>query len=161
AEVARVRSSGVLGESGRLLELFDFLAGRGPGTSSASQAEIAETVFGHTETSVDDATVRVYVHRLRKRLDEYYADAGVAAGGGRLTLPSGTYALRQVDDTPEREPAEGEAAASPRNGRAKILAIAALALLGAFLLGRLFAPESANPANAMWQPFLDSPRPKL
>ena len=36
AEVARVRASGALGESGRLLELFDFLVGRGPETSSAS-----------------------------------------------------------------------------------------------------------------------------
>jgi hypothetical protein len=161
AEVARVRSSGVLGESGRLLELFDFLAGRGPGTSSASQAEIAETVFGHTETSVDDATVRVYVHRLRKRLDEYYADAATAVGGGRLILPSGTYALRHIEDSPEAEPAEAQAVNAPRNGRLKIIAIAALALLAAFLLGRLLAPEPANPANAIWQPFLDSPRPKL
>ena len=59
AEVARVRASGTLGESGRLLELFDYLAGRGPDTPSASQAEIAESVFGQTETGVDDATARV------------------------------------------------------------------------------------------------------
>ena len=44
AEVARVRASGALGDSGRLLELFNFLAGRGPETTSASQAEIAEMV---------------------------------------------------------------------------------------------------------------------
>lgn len=161
AEVARVRASGVLGESGRLLELFDFLAARGPGTPSASQAEIAETVFGQMETSVDDATVRVYVHRLRKRLDEYYAEAGSGAGGERLTLPSGTYALRQVG---EADPAGAVEAGAPRRRRAGSITwfmVAALVLAGTFLLGRALAPDSAPPANAIWQPFLDSPRPKL
>ena len=160
AEVARVRASGALGDSGRLLELFNFLAGRGPETTSASQAEIAEMVFGQAETTVDDATVRVYVHRLRKRLEEYYAEAGPGSDGARLALPSGTYALRLVQEAGDREPAAPEKPARPRMGSAMVL-IGALALLGAFLLGRTLAPDAAPPANAIWQPFLDSPRPKL
>lgn len=161
AEVARVRASGVLGEGGRLLELFDFLAARGPGTPSVSQAEIAETVFGQTETSADDATVRVYVHRLRKRLDEYYAEAGIAAAGERLTLPSGTYALRQVPQAGAPDRAEVQEPRGWRAGSMTWFAVALLALIGTFLLGRFLAPDSAPPANAIWQPFLDSPRPKL
>jgi len=161
AEVARVRSSGALGESGRLLELFGFLAGRGADMPSASQAEIAETVFGQTQTSVDDATVRVYIHRLRKRLDEFYAEAGVGPGGARLTLPAGTYALRLARAEGEAPAAGGE---PPRRriGSLALLAIALIALAGAFLLGRELPRQgSAPPVNAMWQPFLDSPRPKL
>ncbi|HWK40366.1 MAG TPA: helix-turn-helix domain-containing protein [Croceibacterium sp.] len=161
AEVGRVRASGVLGESGRLLELFDFLAARGPGTASASQAEIAETVFGHTETSVDDATVRVYVHRLRKRLEEYYAEAGAKGNGGRLILPSGTYALRQADDAGIEDAVELEEPERKRSLPIRMLLIAGLALVGAFFLGRALAPNSASPVNAIWQPFVDSPRPKL
>lgn len=161
AEVARVRASGALGESGRLLELFDFLAGRGPDTPSATQAEMAETVFGQTETSVDDATVRVYIHRLRKRLDELYAAHGDGPGGARLTLPPGTYALRLADEN------GGEAPGGTRRERRRLGSFAALllvlaALAGAFLLGRELPRQGeAPPVNALWQPFLDSPRPKL
>jgi hypothetical protein len=160
AEVARVRASGTLGESGRLLELFDFLAARGPGMASASQAEIAETVFGQAETGFDDATVRVYVHRLRKRLDDFYATAGNGAGGIRLSLPSGTYALRQVEEPGPDGTAEPELRRPRRFGRAPWLVLAVLALVGAFVLGRNLAP-GAPPVNAIWQPVLDSARPKL
>jgi hypothetical protein len=144
-----------------LLELFDFLAARGPETSSASQAEIAERVFGQTETNVDDATVRVYVHRLRKRLEEYYAAAGTGPGGARLALPSGTYALRLMQEDGERQAAEPQQSARPRIGSAAMALIAALALFGAFLLGRTLASPAEPQVNAIWQPFLDSPRPKL
>ena len=73
AELARVRDSGTLGDSGRLRELFDYFAARGAGAPPASQADIADSVFGQAGTEGDDATVRVYVHRLRKRLEEFYA----------------------------------------------------------------------------------------
>lgn len=164
AEVARVRASGALGESGRLLELFDFLAARGAAALPASQAEIAELVFGQTETSVDDATVRVYIHRLRKRLEDYYAGQGENAGRPKLAVPAGTYALRLRGDA-EATAAEPEAApTAPSRARWLLPALAAalvVALLGAFVLGRAFAPGAAPPANALWQPFLDSPRPTL
>ena len=161
AEVARVRASGALGESGRLLELFDFLAGRGPDTPAASQAEMAETVFGQTETSVDDATVRVYIHRLRKRLDDLYAAQGDGPAGARLTLPSGTYALRLAAGNGGE--ALGDAPRERRRpGSLAVLLLALAALAGALLLGRELPRQGeAPPANALWQPFLDSPRPKL
>ncbi|OYX10255.1 MAG: hypothetical protein B7Z08_01490 [Sphingomonadales bacterium 32-68-7] len=55
-EVARLRAANVVGESGRLRELFDYLAARGPGSLPASQAEIADTVFGQPDVAGDDAT---------------------------------------------------------------------------------------------------------
>lgn len=163
AEIARVRQSGALGESGRLLELFDFLAARGPDTPSVSQAEIAETVFGQTDTGVDDATVRVYIHRLRKRLEDFYAAEGERSGAARLTLPPGTYALRLTEDGPPVALADAPPPQRVRRlGSLAWLALAVLILAGAFFLGRTSAErDKAPPANAFWQPFLDSPRPKL
>ncbi len=156
-----MRASGTLGESGRLLELFDFLASRGAGTAPASQAEIAETVFGQTETSVDDATVRVYIHRLRKRLEDYYAGqpATTAAGPSSRCLPGLTRCgCAARPSRLELAPAE-PAPAAPARPRWLLPALAAaliLALAGAFVLGRVLAPGGAPTANALWQPFLDS-----
>jgi hypothetical protein len=155
AEVARLRAGNVPGESGRLRELFDFLADRGADAAPASQAEIADTVFGQPDVAGDDATVRVYIHRLRKRLEEHYAaHPGNAA---RLTVPPGAYVLRFIG--PEAE----MAAATPAPSRRSLAWLAAGALLlllvvAALFIGRTLAP-SAPPANSLWQPFLASERP--
>ncbi|HVV99239.1 MAG TPA: helix-turn-helix domain-containing protein [Planctomycetaceae bacterium] len=160
AEAARVRASGTLGPSGRLVELFDYLAARGGDAPPASQAEIAQTVFGQTDADGDDATARVYIHRLRKRLEDFYSAEGDAAGSAKLVLPAGTYALRLATD------AELVAAAPARvvsKRRPLLLALVPLAIVAAFLGGWLLRPSggTAPPANAMWQPFLASDRPIL
>ena len=167
AEVARVRASGVLGEGGRLSELFNYLAARGYAAEAATQADIAQAVFGQTETTIDDATVRVYIHRLRKRLEEFYRSADEPAV--RLTVPAGTYALRLVreEQEKERKPSEeapaAQARALPLRERRwwPALVLLGFALLaGAFLLGRALPADSSR-ANAFWRPFLDSERPTL
>ena len=158
AELARVRASGTLGDSGRLRELFDYFAARGAGAPPASQADIADSVFGQAGTEGDDATVRVYVHRLRKRLEEFYAAAGEGPDGTRLVLPAGTYALRLADRQGAAEMAE-PIAPPDRKWWAIGFALAA-ALVATFLLGRaLPSAGDAPPANAFWQPFVESDRP--
>ena len=150
-EVERVRASGVLGRTGRLRELFDFLARRGHAAEPATQADIAHEVFGQLDASADDATARVYVHRLRKRLAEFYAREGAEAG--RLVLPAGSYelVLERATEAPTRDVAS-------RSWLLPVLVLAAL--LVAFVLGRLIgAPTGAATANAIWQPFLESERP--
>jgi len=159
AEVARVQASGALGEAGRLRELFDYLAARGPSSAPATQAEIADTVFGQPDTEGDDATARVYVHRLRKRLEDFYAANGDGAQGARLVLPPGTYALRLagLEEGGDLPPAPSLL----RRRWPYALALAA-ALVIAFFAGRMMPGDGeAAPVNAFWQPFLDSPRPKL
>jgi hypothetical protein len=158
AELARIRTSGALAESGRLRELFDYLAARGPDAPPATQAEIADSVFGQLDAEGDDATARVYVHRLRKRLDEFYAGAGDGPGGVRLVLPPGTYALRLIGGLAE--------VGAPRPARSRggkwwaVFAALVAALAGTFLLGRVSsAANDAPPANAFWQPFIESDRP--
>ena len=96
-----MRESGVLGQSGRLLELFDFLALRSADGRPPKEAEIALAVFGKSDADAmrDDPVARVYIHRLRKRLDEFYLRNGTPAGV-RLDIPKGDY--RIVWHQPER-----------------------------------------------------------
>ena len=151
-EVQRVRASGVLGRTGRLRELFDFLAQRGP-AQPVSQADIAYAVFGQLDAGADDATARVYVHRLRKRLTEFYAREG--AETGRLILPAGSYELVFEEAAPDSTRITG--------GRRSLHWIVPLLLLAALAVSFVVGREagSAGPAaqaNAIWQPFLDSDR---
>jgi hypothetical protein len=153
AEVERLRASGVLGRAGRLRELFEFLAERGHAAEPVTQADIAHDVFGQLDAGADDATARVYVHRLRKRLAEFYAREGAEAG--RLVLPAGSYGL-------VLEQASVAPAASTLGSKSRwlvvMLVLAAFAL--AFVLGRQFGGPAGNAAaNAIWQPFIESERP--
>jgi len=165
AEVARVRASRTLGETGRLVELFDFLAGRGAASEPASQAEIAELVFGQAAaTESDDATVRVYIHRLRKRLDDYYTEAVREDGAGRLVIPAGTYALRlRAGEQEVLVEEQGRVAHWLAYARQNVKVVAPLALIlllvVGFAIGRLSdGARAAAPVNAIWQPFVDSSR---
>lgn len=157
AEVARLTAAGVAGEGGRLRDLFDYLAARGPDAPSASQADIADAVFGQTASESDDATVRVYVHRLRKRLEDFYAKDAGAPGTRRLTIPAGSYALRHADDLD----GQGGSARSRWRQLAPAALLAVLVLAAAAGLGRWSAGPAAPAANAFWQPFVDSDRPVM
>ncbi|MXO58960.1 hypothetical protein GRI89_05340 [Altererythrobacter salegens] len=153
-EVQRITAANVVGRNGRLRELFDFLAARGPGAPPASQAEIAQEVFGQMGAEGDDATARVYIHRLRKRLERFYERE--PGDGARLVLPAGSYGLvlEQSDGVP----------APPvqlwRKWRWALPVAAVLALALSFAAGReTSSPGTAAEGNAIWQPFLDSDRP--
>ena len=131
-EVARVRAMGGLGDSGRLRELFDFLAERSADLPPPKEVEIAVTVFGKAEadTLKDDPVARVYVHRLRKRLDEFYRREG-APEGVRLDVPKGQYRLVGVrtDDTVRPNAAAEQAPVrAPRSGRAFLAGAVAVGL---------------------------------
>lgn len=157
-EVARLRQAGALGEAGRLRELFDFLAARDPDRPSASQAEIAEEVFGQVDSDGDDATVRVYVHRLRKRLEQFYEGEEGDPPNGRLTIPAGAYALRLI------VPQQARLGRIRRSMALTWTLVAALvfATVLAFLAGNWWSGGGDRPAvNAIWQPFIDSDRPIL
>jgi hypothetical protein len=166
AEVAKLRAAGLGGQGGRLADLFDFLADRGPDAPSATQAEIAEAVFGQALVDADDASVRVYVHRLRKKLEDHYRANPVPAGGAMLELPAGTYALRLVggDLLAETDPAV-ESAPPPPSLSARLprtwLALAAMLLVAVFAAGWLIAGRGQGVPNPVWQPLAASDRPVL
>lgn len=168
AEVARLRAQGVPGSSGRLRDLLDFLAERGPDAAPASQAEIALAVFREVQSDADDATVRVYVHRLRKKLEEHYRDHPPEPGAAVLEIPAGSYTLRLAGGAQGQGAQAGAGSdggevlhAAGRAGQLVWLGLATLALVLAFAGGWLLQGALSNRVNAIWQPLMDSERPVL
>ena len=114
-QAEQIRASNALGRSKLTRRLFDFLVDCSKRNVTPREIDIAVDVFGRTEELdiSQDASVRVYVHRLRRKLDEYYTGEG-SAEEARLTIPKGEYRLdvRPVgaedddvgDDTPLEQP---------------------------------------------------------
>jgi hypothetical protein len=93
-EVDRIQRSGVLGEA-RLRRLFDYLADKSVSGQATKEIAIAVDVFGKNSNFdvSQDAVVRVYIHKLRKALEDFYASP--ACGGvAELYIPRGEYRLR-------------------------------------------------------------------
>lgn len=136
-EAARLRGSGALGRSSLLYRLFDYFVDRADDPRSPKEAEVAFEVFGKPDgfDSVIDASVRVYVCRLRKKFDEYYDRQD--GGGIRLVIPRGEYriALAPIDlpDSEMEHLLEGSVL-----GRLSVKPIG-LAIVVALLLANLLA----------------------
>lgn len=180
AEIARVRESGILGTSGRLLELFEFLARRSAEGRPPKETEIAHAVFGKTgpDSLRDDPVARVYIHRLRKRLDDFYLRHGTR-DGIRIDIPKGDYRIACIG--PERIEAGAEDAATSsavapgeaqRVARRKMnwglaaAAFAVVALAANIAAWAVFANRPAPPAaqladSGMWTGIAKSNRPLL
>lgn len=161
----RIRASGVLGRSDLMLRLFDFLVASSVSGKTPKEIEIAIDVFGKDANFevARDAMVRVYMHKLRRKLDEYYEDSG-AAGEPRLTVPRGEYRLVFEDGPKASEPeTQVEAVepslesntpavvvvAEPPKQRRAWLAAAAFALLVAINVAAwlVFTSESSHSAR--------------
>ncbi len=173
AEVERIRAAGVLGASGRLLELFEYLVGRSGDERPPKEAEIAFAVFGKADAEAvrDDPVARVYIHRLRKRLDDYYLRNGEASGV-RLDIPKGDYRLvcvkseeaeaAAVETVPPVEAARPEAAR--RNRRWGLIAAGVAAAIAANVgAWAIFLNKPAKTDalidTPMWTQFAHSQRP--
>jgi hypothetical protein len=168
-EVQLLRDSGALGRPGPLSRLFEFLSSRTAGPAP-KEIEIAVEVFGKRADFdvAQDSVVRVYVHKLRKRLDDYYARH---ARPGRIVIPKGEYRLvfERTQGAPQSEPI---AASPPQFARKRwlpfagaLLAAAALGALGAAFWLRVLAVDEAQRelhsvrASAVWAPLLADERP--
>ena len=165
-EAQLLRDSGALGRPGPLSRLFEFLLARSAG-AAPKEIEIAVEVFGkkYDFDVAQDSVVRVYVHKLRKRLEEYY---GQRAGSGRIVIPKGEYRLvfeaidagasaPRGEETPRRRSRLTFAA-----GLAAALAVGALSTV---LWFRAFGGSAAERdlravrASAVWAPLLRDERP--
>jgi hypothetical protein len=176
AEIARVRESGVLGASGRLLELFDFLALRSAEGRPPKEAEIALAVFGKAgpDSMRDDPVARVYIHRLRKRLDDFYLRHGMP-GGVRLDIPKGDYRIAGIGADSMEPGAEAEApvkaeAEAPHKRRINwaiaAACIAAVAIAGNIVAWTMLADRPAAATRQLadtstWTEIAQSKRPLL
>jgi len=88
------RASGLLGKPGALSRLFDFLLARSLEGEVPKEIEIALEVFGKSTTFdvAQDSVVRVYVHKLRRRLEEFAARS-LTSRDSRIAIPKGEYRL--------------------------------------------------------------------
>jgi hypothetical protein len=164
-EVNRVQASGVLGEA-RLRRMFDYLAERSLAGQSPKEIAIAIDVFGKNQDFdvSQDALVRVYIHKLRKALDEYYASTG-NAGRTELHIPRGEYRLKVSAKAADGVSDVAVPATRRRGRRVGILSAAALlgaaVLLGAFAIWA-WAPRSDLErvrASPIWSALLKDDRP--
>ncbi|MGW8280621.1 helix-turn-helix domain-containing protein [Sphingomonas aurantiaca] len=167
AEAKRVRDSGDLGRSEPLIRLFDFLVERSLDGRIPREIEIAQDVFDKTHDfdGMLDASVRVYIHRLRRKLAEHYARA--PGDPDWISIPLGEY--RVVLASP---PAADEAAEQPeppvappkRSINRVWLALIALALVNALAwiiyVDRSSGDDVAVRSN-LWRPIADNKRPTL
>lgn len=173
AEVDRIRRDGVLGAHGRLVDLFEYLASRMAEERSPKEAEIALEVFGKSDTGVgrDDAAVRVYIHRLRKRLEDHYLRSP-SPHGRRLAIPKGEYRLVAIrGELPDKAVASSDIQVVPPSagtpGWPRLAAgIAAAALVlgacGGWLASTLLVHRSEPLLEtSVWKGLADADRPLL
>jgi hypothetical protein len=140
AELAQgLRARQALGRSDGLNRLFDYLVQTSAGGARPKEFEVAAAVFGRSSAfdGAQDASVRVAVHRLRKKLDEFYAGEG-RDERVRLTIPKGEYRVVATEAGPQ--------SANP-TARRKVhwLAIAVVLLLA---LNAGAGPRSGPPTAA-------------
>jgi len=164
-EVARVRQSGLIGETGRLTDLFDYLVKRTLSGDLPRETDIAFDVFGRSASDQgEDSSVRVYIHRLRKRIEEVYlrTDQPVAQ---KLVIPRGEYRLALVNvDSAEAQ--AGVPVSATSGGRPTWLVpafVGALAAALGFVLAALLLPagradRSTVEASPLWEPIITTDR---
>ena len=126
---AALRARHALGRSEGLNRLFDYLAACGQQGLRPKEFEVAAEVFGRSAAfdGSQDASVRVAVHRLRRKLDEFYAGPG-RDDPVRLSVPKGEYRM-----VAEPRPAAPRSAKAPPRGW-RIWAATGAALLAALNL---------------------------
>jgi hypothetical protein len=171
AAAEQFRASGLLGKPGSLSRLFDFLLARSLAGEAPKELEIALEVFGKSPTFdvSQDAVVRVYVHKLRRRLDDFYARPG-ASSNGRLAILKGEYRL--VFEPPQvAEPVVAAEFAPPiarpspkRSAWLPVLTLIAGIAIGAVLVALVLRSDAdadlrSIRSSAVWAPLLDDDLP--
>jgi len=110
-ELTKVLGSAAMSKSPRSRDFLAYivtetLAGRG---ERLSERTVGRRALGRADTFDGrfDATVRVRAGRVRKSLEEYYADEG-RADRLRIEMPSGSYVPRFVRSAPTELPVRAE-----------------------------------------------------
>ncbi|MBT5032028.1 MAG: winged helix-turn-helix domain-containing protein [Proteobacteria bacterium] len=92
--VDRIKRSGALGRSPAYQKLLDYLAECTSSGAVCSEMTLAIDVFhkGEDFDVTTDSSVRVYIYKLRQKLEAYYDGPG-SHDDIRLSIPKGTYRL--------------------------------------------------------------------
>jgi len=172
SQAALIRSSGVLGRSDRLRRLFDYLLECAAQGKVPKEIDIAIEALGRGPAFdvTQDAAVRVYIHKLRRQLDDYYAGVGsdqamrivVAKGEYRLALePMNANAPESPPDLPAVQPARTRRL--PWIGAALCISLLINGFLAVKTLTRAPQPQAIQPwsSNPVWQQMLHEDRPVI
>ncbi len=166
---ARLRARHALGRSDGLNRLFDYLVDCATAGNRPKEFEVAAAVFGRNSTfdGAQDASVRVAVHRLRRKLDDFYAGPG-RDEPVRLVIPKGEYRMVAEARTAEADEPIPTAVAPARSWRAyAIAAIVTLALLNLAAWALFWTTHGTERALAQaqsaepWRGLLKSDLPTL
>lgn len=162
----RILAGDALGRSQALEPLFRYLLACSLEGRRPKELEVAEEVFGRSAGSLDqDASIRVHIHRLRRKLDEYYAGTG-AGEAERLIVPMADYRL-MIAPNPVFH-AMPPAVAAPQALRQRWRELAGAGLLLACAVGLTWwlaarpdaaeAPLVAARGSSLWQPVMANGR---
>lgn len=165
-----VRGSLDFGRSRSLNNLFDYILERTLRGETTREIDVATEVLGRPATDIlVDASARVYVHRLRKKIDDFYSGPGLEEQD-RLALPKGEYRFALSPNRPGATDEE-TAEVTPEMRRLKrhhwVIALLLLAgpaigfAVGAVVMNQpAFTSEQAEVRkSALWSPLIDSNRP--
>lgn len=161
----QIRASGALGKPGALPRLFDYLLERSLAGEAPKEIEIALQVFSKNGSFdvAQDSVVRVYIHKLRRRLDEFYAGLPTPQAR-RMVIPKGEYRLTieqtalPVVETPR--PPEPRSWRWLYTGLALLAAVAVGALLAVLVTQEREDPRISSLRNsAIWGPLLQDDLP--
>jgi len=170
-QAEQFRTSGSLGKPGSLSRLFDFLLSRTLAGEAPKEIEIALEVFGKSPAFdvSQDAVVRVYVHKLRRRLDDFYSRT---ASAERLTIPKGEYRIvlastaaePSVDDVSAPSPVASTPEPRWRRWLTPGIALVIGLIVGAALTAVAFDRSTDTQlqtlrASPVWAPLLDDELP--
>jgi hypothetical protein len=171
----RIRAAGALGRSLLIQKLFDFLIECSATGRAPKETEVAIEVFGKDAgfDVAQDAMVRVYVHKLRRKLEEYYSAAG-RSDPFQLTIPKGAYRIVVNDrdamamPDPGAQAGTGSMAHAPGTSRRWLShTLAASLVINLLFAGALIwyghRGSAPNPVlgNPLWSRMLATDRPLL
>lgn len=164
AEVAKLRDSGALGRSDVLGRLFDYLVERSRDDDPPKETEVALQVFGKDSSfdAIQDASVRVAILRLRRKLEDHYAEV---EDGPRLSIPKGEYRIALTLPEPDAGAAPPPPAPNAFRASGHLVLLLSLSVLLLSALGWAWvlmrAPASAQSAAQALAPWsrLDASRP--
>jgi hypothetical protein len=162
---AKIIRSGALGRGHVFPKLIQYLVDRAAQGEVPKEFDISLDVFGKDKVGVDqaDAQTRVYIYKLRARLDAYYAGAG-KHDPLRLTIPKGAYHVFAVANEHETEAEARAPADSRRSWTYALAALVVLSLIGNVLLvigNGGTHDEGQSHRDPMWSALLKSQAPIL
>ena len=160
-------ASGVLGRSKKYGALLEFLVECSIESKSPKEIELAVSVLGKNESFdvSSDSSVRVYVHQLRKKLDNYYRDFDKTSAH-RIIIPRGQYTVAATSHSSLHKTGGGKTWSIAEPFQIKGLLIAAVILLAANLIYLVKSNSRTEPdrlnsvaSHAIWKSVLEDQHP--